>query len=522
MTYSRAFFAALLDELEDLGFEKTAMNRVTRELLKRSPGAAQKLLKGMSRGGAQRAGAKAIQEQAAYKVLGNKAYGRMAATMEGAGAGHDAGHVRAVTKNTQGLLGGRDMRTGRALQQSASGINPREYRRATLGSLLHDTGRHAEIAQAAKGITQSHGELGNRSVKDFMRKNKGVARFLPETRGVAGDVRVHDTDNWKNLESMRTSKTSPRSLKAKGMAKGRVYGNPSAGAVYLGDKMEGFGRTGYNRTLAFGRANGRPFDSGYEYAVKKNLPKYKETIEGLARGQQTRQHLFGRLEDYYQHFEHGARLRGVPLRPRPSFTAQAGESYKGPVTRAMEAGKARRAAAAAARPVAPQTPGHPTMGTPHPVQPPPPPVPAHAQPAPAPGPTAAPAPTAPAARPAPASTPAPAPKPAPAAPAQQPRPAPAAAPVRPQAPAVAAPVRPLTRPAMTSTPQLRKMAMAMKDYVNLYTKAVQRNVKPKVLKRAIRMLGKKNRPFDGAYEFRAMYSLPTKHREKLMKMLFDV
>ena len=79
------------------------------------------------------------------------------------------------------------------------------------------------------------------------------------------------------------------------------------------------------------------------------------------------------------------------------------------------------------------------------------------------------------------------------------------------------PVAPLAKMA-----SLEKLAMAVENYVKLYTKVLARNTKPKVIRRALRMLDRHTKPYHNAQQFSAIYKMPKPQREKLMKMLYEL
>lgn len=200
-------------------FEKTALNALMRHLGKLAPEAQNLAVKSLPG---------PIRSSAAYKLLG----GRAAATARGISdaQGHGTQHIFNVTRNAQRL----SQPMGQTVQ-----------RQSTLGGLLHDVGRETEgrlkqqLGKPVFNRTQSaqHSELGGKFTKQFL--NQGQNKQLAQQAGISrpqvtGAVRAHDTNAWA---------FDPR-------LKHNVAAQPTAAATYLGDKIEGFGRKGAERTVS--------------------------------------------------------------------------------------------------------------------------------------------------------------------------------------------------------------------------------------------------------------------------------
>jgi len=289
----------------EYALEKLAMNALTKRLLAASPQKAESLLAQLP---------KADRAQASYKVLGNKARQAVQSSMP-PGAGHGADHVWDVTRDAQGLMGGR--LKGRPTNVAAGDVDfsPDVYRRGVMSSLLHDIGRPAE-GRVMKGLQAQlgkkpgkasfkqqpdlwHSELSGRHAKDFLQKNKAVAKNVPglDKGQLSGAIRGHDTDIHKKLPWTRE----------------RLLDDPAAGATYLADKTQGLGAKGVDRTLEMARKFDETPAETYNFAIGKNVPKYQKAIDDFAPSPAARDSLMAKLDEYRTGMEGFAQQRGVPL-----------------------------------------------------------------------------------------------------------------------------------------------------------------------------------------------------------------
>lgn len=289
-------FDAFLDELD-----KIAKRRLTKFLEGK---------KGKAKIDALKKLPKKLREEQAYKILGDKAQ-KTVKKMSDKG-GHGKGHVFEVTKGTQELM---------------KGQSTEAKRRGTLGSLLHDVARTPE-GKIKKQLKKKHGkkegkrrfeadtssyhsELGGRYAKNFVKANKPVASMVPGlNKGkLSGVVRAHDTD----IHSLK-----PWTAK-------RMVTDPAAKATYMSDKATGFGLGGAKRTVAMGHEFGETPKQTANFALKKNMPKYRKVI-GMASPQQ-QQVLRPQLQAYQSSMRRYGR-RGTmpgfqPTNPRqPAGVAQ--------------------------------------------------------------------------------------------------------------------------------------------------------------------------------------------------------
>ena len=294
----------------EYALEKLAMNALTKRLLSASPQKAKSLLSQLP---------KADRAQASYKVLGNKAREAVQSSMP-VGAGHGADHVWDVTRDAQGLLGGRIKGRPTNVAAGEASMPHDTYRRGVLSSLLHDVGRPAE-GRVLKGLQAQlgkkpgkasfkqqpdlwHSELSGRHAKNFLQKNQQVAKNVPglDKGQLSGAIRGHDTDIHKKLPWTRE----------------RLLDDPAAGATYLADKTQGLGAKGVDRTLEMGQQFGETPAETYNFAVGKNVPKYQKAIEDFAPSPTAREALMAKLDDYRTGMEGFAQKHNVPIaRPAP-------------------------------------------------------------------------------------------------------------------------------------------------------------------------------------------------------------
>ena len=545
--------------------EKLAMNRMTKELLKKSPTGQRDMLKAMAKGGRQTGAmtpqglasgqiSPAIRAQQgrqdavsslSYKGLSNKLRNAVDTSMPESGAGgHASGHVWNVTKNTQGLLGGReDVGPSGLLSQPskfgaghvavgggsvspeimrASGIDPRSvptkevYRRGVLGALAHDTGRPVEIkarnsreafhgtkrggelfGQGQKSGELAHSEASGRHIKNLLAQNAHLVENVPGllhngkgSPSIRNAVRAHDTDAHSLYP----------------WAKPTIENDPAARAVYVGDKMESAGQEGIHRTTSFGAHLGNTPEQNL-WQMASNNPKHDYALSTIPEHDVGARKAFSdKITEYRRGIHEYATQNNLP--PPPGSISPTGEVVPGKLGPRVKGKPMHSVAGSGVRPI-PGAPA-PTAGL---VQQRIPTLQSSAAPAPAP--VAPPAQAAPAAQP---------PQPAPQ-PMMQQRPQPMAR------PPVRMPMMPPPQPqmqqqigkvAMIQPPvDLEKVAMAVQDYVNLYTKAAVRNTRPKVIARAMRMLSRKN-PRHMTEAFAAIQYLPAAIRMKFTNIMAGI
>ena len=220
-----AVASAFSDEVE-----KIAMNRLTKSLLTKTPQQVQGVLSKMPAD--DRAGA-------AYKVLGNKARQAVQSSMP-EGAGHGAGHVWDVTRDAQGLLGGRRMAANpnqaavaagtadRAAQQQGVPMAPR---RAALAEVSRpnnmgagNEAARAESAAAAAGkgpVPAGRGATSGGFGQDVYRRGV-LSSLLHDIGRPAEGNALHTLQHGQQAENV--------SMAAKGQAlqAGRAAGTPAA------------------------------------------------------------------------------------------------------------------------------------------------------------------------------------------------------------------------------------------------------------------------------------------------------
>lgn len=275
--------------------EKIALRALTKHLMKKAPAARAAALKALPA---------PLRSQEAYKQLGHQAAG-MVKRMPG-DAGHGAQHVFNVTRNTQRLL-----------QNQPVSVR----RRGTLGALIHDVGREAEgtvkkrIGREAFRQTPSawHSELGGRYAKNFLQQNRQVAQYVPGlTKGrLSGVVRAHDTD----IHSVKpwTRQTLAR--------------DPAAAMTYTGDKMEGMGRIGAERTVQMAQKFKEPVAETMGVA-QKNLGKYQALAQQPYIGPAQRQILQPQISEYQRLMQHYGQHGALPAAPIQKAAMAVGDIHR--------------------------------------------------------------------------------------------------------------------------------------------------------------------------------------------------
>jgi hypothetical protein len=234
--------------------EKIAYKALVNYLAKLAPSAQKQVLKSLP---------PEMASQASYKLLGRKA-NQAISTMSDA-AGHGRGHIRNVTRNVQDLM--------------LDAPNLADRRRGVISALLHDVGREAEgrmkkrLGKAVFKQTPSaaHSELGGRYAEKFLRQNKHLAKRVPglDQGRLKGAIRAHDTDAHKVMPWTRE----------------QLFRDRAAGATYLGDKMEGLGRVGAERTVSMAQKF-KELPSETWGIAQKNKDKYRNVIDTFATPEQ--------------------------------------------------------------------------------------------------------------------------------------------------------------------------------------------------------------------------------------------
>jgi len=344
---------------EKNAFEKNAIRALTRYLMDKAPEEAAAVIRRL---------APNAQAEQAYKLLGNKARQGVMRGME-EGAGHGQGHVWDVAKETQeNLLGKptgastatvtrpasfyRPEATGFAASPAAASFKDTEaYRRGTLGALLHDMGRSPELQQMknlqqkyvresvpvggqlsfddlARGksvgkktfqndprfASQQHAEIGGAYVRDFLHKNRALTREVP---GV--DARVR---NLVRAHDISTQKFHPWTQNV-------MPNDRAAGGAIFADKAQGLGSKGWGRTEETGRAFGETPQQTYEFATKKNVPMYTDTINRFAPTPDIGRRKMNDLRQYHVDANAFAQTHGLPQVPLQDYNyTGAGSIYR--------------------------------------------------------------------------------------------------------------------------------------------------------------------------------------------------
>jgi len=201
-----------------------------------------------------------MQQTQAYKELGGRA-ANVVRSLPTA-AGHGAPHVFGVARQARGIL------------SSGSSPAPQQVQRqATMGALLHDVTRtpafHQERqmgkAEFAKHPELFHSNTGAAAAKGFLGGQNApltrMARINPQN--VATNVQAHDTDAWKSNPALKQ----------------RIGSSRSAHAIYAGDKLEGLGAKGFDRTRQVGIEQKETPRQTADFALKQMRGKYKDFIK---------------------------------------------------------------------------------------------------------------------------------------------------------------------------------------------------------------------------------------------------
>ena len=238
----------------------------------------------------------ALREVASYKLLGNEAATATRAAL-GADIAHGYPHVFNVTRNAQQLAKG----APRAVRQ-----------RTVLGALSHDVGRGVETTSAARELGRHgkdipqvlrnrpdlmHSELGGRWMGNFLNRNRQLTKNIPGLNRAGqtelkSAIRAHDTDAWSAIPYLR---------RAPGKAQW-IQNSPTGRNVYLADKMDAFGRTGFNRTVNMSTHYKQTPKQVMDFVNNKNIPKYQNVIDTFAPSKLKPQ-LQGQLDEYGKLFK---------------------------------------------------------------------------------------------------------------------------------------------------------------------------------------------------------------------------
>lgn len=260
---------------------------------------------------------KGLRETVSYKLLGGDA-AKATRSALGNDMAHGYPHVFNVTRNAQQLA-----------KNAPRGV----YQRSTLGALSHDIAREAETVAASRIAGQyggsipktlaarpdlMHSELGGRWMKNFLHKNRQLTKNIPGlSRSGRADlknaIRAHDTDAWSAIPYLR---------RAPGQRQW-IQSSPAARNVYLADKMDAFGRTGFNRTIEMSKHYKQSPRELMQFVTDKNIPKYQDVISRYA-SPTTRPQLQGQLDEYGNLFKNFAKTQ----RAGPGFDVPMGPTWR--------------------------------------------------------------------------------------------------------------------------------------------------------------------------------------------------